>query len=234
MLELSEVCVRYGQVAAVKSVSIKIEENEIVTLLGANGAGKTSTLLAIAGINKVISGSIRLGNTLINGFSPDKLVKIGISLVPEGRKIFGKLSVLENLELGGYLRTKPENREKLTEVYEIFPVLKERQSQPGGTLSGGEQQMLAIGRALMSRPRVILMDEPSLGLSPKMEECVFKMITEINRRKTTVLLVEQNANLALKISHRAYVMETGKVKLSGNACDLLKNEEVKKLYLGES
>ncbi|OGF49774.1 MAG: ABC transporter ATP-binding protein [Candidatus Firestonebacteria bacterium RIFOXYA2_FULL_40_8] len=233
MLELSDVCIRYGQIEAVKGVSLSIKENEIVALLGANGAGKTSILLAITGINKISGGSITFKDNSINGYSPDRLVKSGISLVPEGRKIFEKLTVLENLELGGYLRSNAENKEKLVEVFEIFPILKERGKQPGGTLSGGEQQMLAIGRTLMSRPRIILLDEPSLGLSPKMEESVFKVITEINKRNTTVLLVEQNANLALKISNRAYVMETGKIKLSGNSVDLLKNEEVRKLYLGD-
>ena len=234
MLEISEVSVRYGQIEAVKGVTLSVKKNEIVALLGVNGAGKTSTLLAVAGINKINTGNITLEDEKIDGLRPDALVKKGISLVPEGRKIFGKLSVLENLELGGYLRSKNENREKLEEVFEIFPVLKERKGQPGGTLSGGEQQMLAIGRALMSRPSLMLMDEPSLGLSPKMEELVFKVIGEINKRGVTVLLVEQNANLALKIAHRAYVMETGKIKLSGKAGDLLKNEEVRKLYLGES
>jgi len=203
--------------------------------MGANGAGKTTTLLSVSGIVKPKKGKIYFKGERIDTLSPDKIVMLGISQVPEGRRIFPYLTVRENLNLGAYLRKdKAGVKEDLDKVFNFFPILKERINQDAGTLSGGEQQMLAIGRALMSKPRVLLLDEPSLGLAPKIVDLIFNIILEINKNGGTILLVEQNANMALKISNRAYVLETGAVKLEGNAEELMNNEEVKKAYLGES
>jgi branched-chain amino acid transport system ATP-binding protein len=235
MLKIDGIESYYGKIQALKGVSFHVEEGEIVSLIGANGAGKTTTLLSVSGIVKPKKGKIYFKGERIDTLSPDKIVMLGISQVPEGRRIFPYLTVRENLNLGAYLRKdKAGVKEDLDKVFNFFPILKERINQDAGTLSGGEQQMLAIGRALMSKPRVLLLDEPSLGLAPKIVDLIFNIILEINKNGGTILLVEQNANMALKISNRAYVLETGAVKLEGNAEELMNNEEVKKAYLGES
>ncbi len=234
MLELKEISTFYGKIEALKSISFKINKGEIVSLIGANGAGKTTTLLTISGILKPKSGEIYFNNNRIDNLSPDKIVLMGISQVPEGRRVFPFLTVKENLILGAYLRKdKDEIFNDMENIFRLFPILKERLNQDAGTLSGGEQQMLAIGRALMSKPKVLLLDEPSLGLAPKIVELIFDIIIEINKEGGTILLVEQNANMALKISNRAYVLETGKIILEGKADELLDNNEIKKAYLGE-
>ena len=222
---------RYGGIEAVKGVSLDVHEGEIVTLIGANGAGKSSTLRAIAGLEKAAGGSIIFRGDNITGRDPTTIVKKGVTLVPEGRRIFPDLTVLENLKVGAYLRGDDINSD-LAWVYELFPRLKERSWQPGGTLSGGEQQMLAVGRALMSRPKLMMMDEPSLGLAPLVVKDIFSIIKTINRQGVTILLIEQNANMALKIADSAYVMETGHITLSGSGAELLQNEGVKAAYLG--
>jgi len=215
-------------------VSIAVNDGEIVTLLGANGAGKTTTLRTISGLIKPKQGLIELQDKKITGLSPDQVVKAGISHVPEGRRIFPQMTVLENLEMGAYTRSSaPEVEEDLEKVYSLFPILKERLSQRAGTFSGGEQQMLAIARALMARPKYLLLDEPSMGLAPIIVEEIFDKVVQLNKEENmTILLVEQNASIALDIAHRAYVIETGSVVLEGNAADLKNNEEVKKAYLG--
>ena len=235
MLQVKKIETFYGKIQALKGVDFYVNKGEIVSLIGANGAGKTTTLLSISGIVKPKTGEIYFNGERIDKLSPDKIVNLGISQVPEGRRIFPYLTVKENLILGSYLR-KDKNaiNEDLEKVYDLFPILKERLKQDAGTLSGGEQQMLAIGRALMSKPEVLLLDEPSLGLAPKIVDLIFNIILEINRDGGTILLVEQNANMALKISNRAYVLETGKIIIEGDAKELLNNEEVKKAYLGES
>ncbi len=235
MLQVKKIETFYGKIQALKGVDFYVNKGEIVSLIGANGAGKTTTLLSISGIVKPKTGQIYFNGERIDKLSPDKIVNLGISQVPEGRRIFPYLTVKENLTLGSYLR-KDKNaiNEDLEKVYDLFPILKERLKQDAGTLSGGEQQMLAIGRALMSKPEVLLLDEPSLGLAPKIVDLIFNIILEINRNGGTILLVEQNANIALKISNRAYVLETGKIIIEGDAKELLNNEEVKKAYLGES
>lgn len=235
MLQVKKIETFYGKIQALKGVDFYVNKGEIVSLIGANGAGKTTTLLSISGIVKPKTGEIYFNGERIDKLSPDKIVNLGISQVPEGRRIFPYLTVKENLTLGSYLR-KDKNaiNEDLEKVYDLFPILKERLKQDAGTLSGGEQQMLAIGRALMSKPEVLLLDEPSLGLAPKIVDLIFNIILEINRDGGTILLVEQNANMALKISNRAYVLETGKIIIEGDAKELLNNEEVKKAYLGES
>ncbi|MEG1632735.1 MAG: ABC transporter ATP-binding protein [Oscillospiraceae bacterium] len=231
MLSIKDLKVNYGGIEAVKGVSFDVPEGDIVTLIGANGAGKSSTLRAIAGLVKPKSGSITfLGDELI-GKDPTDIVKKGVTLVPEGRRIFPDLTVLENLRVGAYLR-KDDLTEDINWVYDLFPRLKERAWQAGGTLSGGEQQMLAVGRALMSRPKLMMMDEPSLGLAPLIVRDIFSIIKEINKRGVTILLIEQNANMALKIADTGYVMETGRVILSGPGRELLTNEAVKAAYLG--
>lgn len=234
MLKLSNINTFYGNIQALKDLSIEINEGEIITLIGANGAGKTTTLMSISGVVPPRSGEITFDGVPIHAMSPEKIVKMGLCQVPEGRRIFPQLSILENLDMGAYLREdKTGVRQDLEYVMDLFPILKERRHQAGGTLSGGEQQMLAISRALMARPRLLLLDEPSLGLAPLIIRQIFDIITRINKESgTTIFLVEQNANLALKSAHRGYVMENGAVTLSDTAENLLANEEVKKAYLG--
>lgn len=234
MLKLTNVNTFYGNIQALKNLSIEINEGEIITLIGANGAGKTSTLMSISGVVSPRSGEITFDGTPIHSMSPEKIVKMGLCQVPEGRRIFPQLTVLENLDMGAYLRDDKEGiKQDLEYVMDLFPILKERRNQAGGTLSGGEQQMLAISRALMTRPRLLLLDEPSLGLAPLIIRQIFDIIKRINKENgTTIFLVEQNANLALKSAHRGYVMENGVVTLSDTAENLLANEDVKKAYLG--
>ena len=231
LLEIQDLKVAYGGIEALKGITFSVEEGQIVTLIGANGAGKSSTLRAIAGLVKPSGGSIEFEGENITGLDPTSIVTKGITLVPEGRKIFPDLTVLENLKIGAYLR-KDDLTDDLNWVYDLFPRLKERSWQEGGTLSGGEQQMLAVGRALMSRPKVIMMDEPSLGLAPIIVRGIFDIIKEINKRGVTVLLIEQNANMALKIADWAYVMQTGSILMQGPGEELAANEEVKAAYLG--
>ena len=231
ILKIKDLKVNYGGIEAVKGVSFDVPEGEIVTLIGANGAGKSSTLRAIAGLVKPAAGSIEFNGEDITAKEPNAIVSKGITLVPEGRKIFPDLTVLENLRVGAYLRND-DLTEDLNWVYDLFPRLKERSWQEGGTLSGGEQQMLAVGRALMSRPKIIMMDEPSLGLAPIIVRGISDIIKEINARGVTVLLIEQNANMALKTAHAGYVLETGRITMSGTGAELLADEKVKAAYLG--
>lgn len=231
ILKISDLKVNYGGIEAVKGISFDVPEGEIVTLIGSNGAGKSSTLRTIAGLVKPNGGSIQLQGEEITGKDPSTIVSKGVTLVPEGRHIFPDMTVLENLKIGAYLR-KDDLTEDLNWVFELFPRLKERSWQAGGTLSGGEQQMLAVGRALMSRPRVLMMDEPSLGLAPLVVRDIFSIIQEINKQGVTILLIEQNANMALKIADMGYVLETGRITLSGPGSELLTNEAVKEAYLG--
>lgn len=231
MLKIDGLKVSYGGIEAVKGITFEVPERKIVTLIGANGAGKSTTLRTIAGLVKPAKGRIHLQGEDITGLTPDKIVAKGVTLVPEGRRVFPDLTVLENLKIGAYLR-KDDLSGDLNWVYELFPRLKERSWQAAGTLSGGEQQMLAVGRALMAKPKLIMMDEPSLGLAPIVVRGIFEIIREINRQGITVLLIEQNANMALKVADSAYVMETGCITLSGAGKDLLNNEAVKKAYLG--
>lgn len=234
MLEIENIEVFYGAINAIKGISFNVEQGEIIALIGANGAGKTTTLHTITGLISAKSGTIRLNGKDITKTPAHKIVSMGMAHVPEGRRVFAQLSVYENLMLGAYTRkNKAEIAETLEHVYERFPRLKERRTQSAGTLSGGEQQMLAMGRALMSKPSIILMDEPSMGLSPLYVSEIFDIIQEINKSGTTVLLVEQNAKKALSIANRAYVLETGRISLSGDAHELMNNEQVKKAYLGE-
>ncbi|MBR3753444.1 MAG: ABC transporter ATP-binding protein [Ruminiclostridium sp.] len=231
MLSIQNLQVNYGGIEAVKGISFDVPEGEIVTLIGANGAGKSSTLRSISGLVKPRSGKIFFKGEEITGKNPTEIVSKGITLVPEGRKIFADLTVKENLRIGAYLR-KDDITEDLEWVYSLFPRLKEREWQAGGTLSGGEQQMLAVGRALMSRPKVMMMDEPSLGLAPLIVRDIFSIIKEVNKQGVTILLIEQNANMALKTAHMGYVMETGRITMSGPGQELLVNEDVRKAYLG--
>ena len=231
ILKIKDLKVNYGGIEAVKGVSFDVPEGEVVTLIGANGAGKSSTLRAIAGLVKPAAGSIEFNGEDITAKEPNAIVSKGITLVPEGRKIFPDLTVLENLRIGAYLRND-DLTEDINWVYDLFPRLKERSWQEGGTLSGGEQQMLAVGRALMSRPKIIMMDEPSLGLAPIIVRGIFDIIKEINARGVTVLLIEQNANMALKTAHAGYVLETGRITMSGTGAELLADEKVKAAYLG--
>ncbi len=234
MLEIRDLKVYYGMIQAIKGISFDVNQGEVIALIGANGAGKTTTLQTITGTLSPKSGSIFFEGTDITKVPGHKIVSLGMAHVPEGRRVFSQLSVLENIKLGAYTRKdKKEVEESIRRVYKSFPRLEERKNQLAGTLSGGEQQMLAMGRALMSKPRIILMDEPSMGLSPIFVEEVFRIIKEISAEGTTVLLVEQNAKKALTIADRAYVLETGRIVLQGDAKDLLNNESVKKAYLGE-
>ena len=234
LLEIKDLEVNYGVIKAIKGVSFDVNEGEIIALIGANGAGKTTILHTITGLIKAKKGSIVFDGKELTKTPPHKIVSMGMAHVPEGRRIFQQLSVLENLKLGAYTRKdKSEIASTLKMVYERFPRLEERKNQVAGTLSGGEQQMLAMGRALMSKPRIILMDEPSMGLSPLLVSEIFDIIKVINESGTTVLLDEQNAKKALSIADRAYVLETGKITLSGDAKDLINDESVKKAYLGE-
>lgn len=234
MLELKNIKTYYGNIQALKDVSIKISEGEIITLIGANGAGKSTTLMSISGIVPPRSGEVLFMGKPIQDLPPNNIVSLGISQVPEGRRIFPFLSVAENLDMGAFLRSdKDEIKRDIEYIYELFPILADRRNQAGGTLSGGEQQMLAIGRALMSRPQLLLLDEPSLGLAPKLVERIFETILEINKTGVTIFLVEQNAHMALTISSTGFVMETGRIVLTDQASALLENEQVKKAYLGE-
>ena len=233
MLEIKNLNVHFGVIHALKGISLNVNEGEIVTLIGANGAGKTTTLRTASGLKRPTTGEIILEGNDITSTSPQERVKMGISQVPEGRRIFSTMSVLENLELGAFLRKDKQGiAEDIKMVYERFPILSDRKKQLAGTLSGGEQQMLAMGRALMSRPRILFLDEPSMGLAPLFVEEIFRIIKDINANGTTVLLVEQNANMALKIADRAYVMETGSIVLSGSGKELSQSEEIRKAYLG--
>lgn len=233
MLTVNDINVFYGTIHAIKGVSLEVNEGEIVTLIGANGAGKSTILRTISGLLKPKTGSIQFEGQEIAGMPAHEIVKTGISQVPEGRRIFAEMSVLENLELGAFTRKDKDGiKADMELVFERFPRLKERIGQLAGTLSGGEQQMLAMGRALMSRPRLLLLDEPSMGLAPLLIKEIFAIIQDINKTGTTVLLVEQNANMALSIAHRAYVLETGRITLSGDAKELAASDEVRKAYLG--
>ncbi len=235
MLEVKDIQVYYGAIHALKGISLHVEEGEIVSLIGANGAGKTTTMHTISGLLRPkMGGDILFLGKSISRTEPHKIVKMGLAQVPEGRRVFASMTVQENLEMGAFLCSGKDNTlaEDLERIYTRFPRLKERRKQVAGTLSGGEQQMLAIGRALMSHPKMLLLDEPSMGLSPILVQEIFDCIQEVNREGTTVLLVEQNAKMALSISKRAYVLETGKLVLEGDAADLLNNEEVKRAYLG--
>jgi branched-chain amino acid transport system ATP-binding protein len=231
LLELTDVHVHYGKVEALKGVSFGVDHGEIVTLIGANGAGKTTTLKTVSGVRPVTSGRVVFEGRDVTGTAPHRLVEMGISQAPEGRAIFPGMSVLENLEMGAYARRRAAAAD-YDRVFDLFPRLAERRTQAGGTLSGGEQQMLAIGRALMARPKVLLLDEPSMGLAPMLVAQIFKIVTEINQQGTTILLVEQNAAQALQRAHRAYVLETGRVVKSAPARELLDDEDVKAAYLG--
>ncbi|MBW1712380.1 MAG: ABC transporter ATP-binding protein [Deltaproteobacteria bacterium] len=234
MLELKNVKTYYGNIQALKGISLEVGEGEIVCLIGANGAGKSTALMTICGVLVPVEGEILYQGHAITGVAPDQIVGAGICQVPEGRIIFPLLSVLENLELGAYLRKdKAGIKKDLERVFEIFPILKDRRKQHGGTLSGGEQQMLAIGRALMGRPKLLLLDEPSLGLAPMLVETIFENIRLINQEGATILLVGQNAQIALQHSSRGYVLETGQIALADTSENLLENEEVRKAYLGE-
>ncbi len=233
MLVLTDITVSYGKIDALKGIRLRVERGEIVALIGANGAGKSTTLMAISRIAGLRSGRIRFGENDITAFPPHEVVRLGVSQVPEGRRIFPRMTVRENLEMGAFLRNRQEMASDLRRIYELFPVLAERSGQLGGTLSGGEQQMLAIGRALMSRPQLLLLDEPSLGLAPIIVSRIFRIIREINDQGTTVLLVEQNAKAALTLAKRAYVLETGRVVMEGDAKALADDPGIKKAYLGE-
>jgi branched-chain amino acid transport system ATP-binding protein len=231
LLELDDLHVHYGKIEAIRGISVEVDEGEIVTLIGANGAGKSTTLKTISGLRSVSQGEIRFNGQVITRMPGYKRVLAGIGQAPEGRGIFPGMTVVENLNMGAYAR-KGDSSKELAEVYDLFPRLAERKRQAGGTLSGGEQQMLAIGRALMSKPKVLLLDEPSMGLAPLLVNQIFSIIEEINRRGTTILLVEQNAQQALRVAHRAYVIETGQIVKSAPAADLLTDPEVKAAYLG--
>ncbi|MBQ8053022.1 MAG: ABC transporter ATP-binding protein [Lachnospiraceae bacterium] len=233
MLKVTDLKVKYGMIEAIKGISFEVRDGEIVTMIGANGAGKTTTMHAISGLVKAAEGSIKLDDTELTKTPANKIVGLGLAQVPEGRRVFADQTVEENLRLGAYLRKdKGAMAEDMEEVYRLFPRLKERRIQPAGTLSGGEQQMLAMGRALMAKPSILLLDEPSMGLSPLLVSEIFHIIQEINDRGTTILLVEQNARRALAIADRAYVLETGKITLEGTGEELANDERVQKAYLG--
>lgn len=232
LLKVEDLHVYYGSIHAIKGISFEVNEGEIVTLIGANGAGKSTTLNTVAGLLKPRKGSVALeGNSLL-GVAPHKIVSRGMALCPEGRRIFLQLSVQENLEMGAYTRPANEIAETMDRIYQQFPRLKERYKQVAGTLSGGEQQMLAMGRALMSRPKILMLDEPSMGLAPLLVEQIFSIIENLNAAGTTILLVEQNAQMALSIANRGYVLETGKTVTTGSGADLLNDDAVRKAYLG--
>ena len=233
MLKIENLFVNYGGINALRGISLEVQDGEIVTLIGANGAGKSTTLRTITGLVKAASGSVIWTGEELIGQSIDPIFKAGIAMVPEGRRVFSDLTVLENLQIGAYLRKDREEIDKDIEwVYSLFPRLKERYWQYAGTLSGGEQQMLAVGRALMSRPKLMMMDEPSLGLAPLVVQDIFSIIKEINRQGVTILLIEQNANMALRIADRGYVLETGQISMTGTGLELLNDESVKAAYLG--
>ncbi len=234
LLDLADVHTYYGNIRALKGVSLTVSRGEIVTLIGSNGAGKTTTLKTIMGSVRPLRGTVSFDGRRIEALPTDRRVYLGIAQSPEGRRIFPRMSVMENLELGAFARSdKAGIREDLDRVLTLFPRLKERLAQKGGTLSGGEQQMLAMGRALMARPTVLLLDEPSMGLSPILVETIFQIVQDINRQGTTILLVEQNARMALRAAHRGYVIQTGRIVLSGTGAELLRSDVVRKTYLGE-
>jgi branched-chain amino acid transport system ATP-binding protein len=234
LLEINDIHTYYGHIYALKGISLTVDKGEVVTLIGANGAGKTTTLKTISGLLHPRHGTIKLGGEQISGKPPHVIVSKGIGQSPEGRQIFTRLTVMENLEMGAYARTDFDAiKRDLAHVLELFPRLAERRGQPGGTLSGGEQQMLAIGRALMTRPSVLLLDEPSMGLAPVLVDTIFQIIKELNKEGTTILLVEQNAARALSVANRGYVLETGRIILQGSSQELADNEQVRKAYLGE-
>jgi branched-chain amino acid transport system ATP-binding protein len=234
LLELSDIHTYYGNIRALKGVSLGVDRGEIVTLIGSNGAGKTTTLKTIIGTLRPLKGSITFDGHRIESVATDRRVRLGIAQSPEGRRIFPRMTVGENLELGAFARTDRDGiRQDIERVLKLFPRLEERLAQKGGTLSGGEQQMLAIGRALMARPTVLLLDEPSMGLSPILVETIFQIIQDINRQGTTILLVEQNARMALRVAHRGYVIQTGRIVLTGTGPELLRSDVVRKTYLGE-
>ena len=234
MLKVENLVVSYGGIEALKGISIDVPDGQIITLIGANGAGKSTLLRTIMGLEKAKSGTITYNDEELNSLNSQHIVERGITLVPEGRRIFPNLTVLENLKVGAYLRKdKAGIAEDIKRIYELFPRLEERNWQMAGTLSGGEQQMLAVGRAMMCRPKLIMMDEPSLGLAPLVIKEIFRIIQRINEAGTTVLLVEQNANMALKVAHKAYVLETGRIRMEGTGRELLENEEIKEAYLGK-
>jgi branched-chain amino acid transport system ATP-binding protein len=235
MLAIHDLHVYYGNVHALKGIELSVEQGEVVTLLGANGAGKSTTLRTVSGLLRPQQGEVRLEGRLLNNVAAHRIVGLGVSHAPEGRRVFSTLTVQENLNMGAYSRSdKAGIEESRQRVFGLFPRLKERRQQVAGTLSGGEQQMLAIGRALMSRPKLLMLDEPSLGLAPLLVRAIFDTIREINRQGVTILLVEQNARAALRLAHRAYVLETGRVALSGAASELLQSERVRQTYLGEA
>jgi branched-chain amino acid transport system ATP-binding protein len=234
LLELADVHTYYGNIRALKGVSLEVNRSEIVTLIGSNGAGKTTTLKTVIGSVRPLRGTVSFDGQRIESMPTDRRVRLGIAQSPEGRRIFPRMTVMENLELGAFARSdKAGIQEDLGRVLTLFPRLRERLAQRGGTLSGGEQQMLAMGRALMARPTVLLLDEPSMGLSPILVETIFQVIQDINRQGTTILLVEQNARMALRVAHRGYVIQTGRIVLSGTGPDLLRSDVVRKTYLGE-
>jgi len=234
LLEIRDLKVCYGGIVALNGITFAVDEGKIITLIGANGAGKSTTLRSIMGLVPITSGTITYNGVKLNGMDTRKIVEMGLVLVPEGRRVFPNLTTLENLKIGGYLQDKAHEQQSLERVYELFPRLKERHWQLAGTLSGGEQQMLAVGRALMANPKMIMMDEPSLGLAPLVVKDIFSIIKRINEAGVTVLLIEQNANVALRTAHTGYVMETGNITLSGPGRELLENEEIKFAYLGKS
>jgi branched-chain amino acid transport system ATP-binding protein len=234
LLSITNARAGYGAIEVLKDVSLEVREGEIVTMIGANGAGKTTTLMCISGINRLRSGSVCFNGRAIHSLPPHEIVRLGLCQSPEGRKIFPRLTVLENLELGAISRTDTRAiRGDIDRIFGLFPILQQRAKQPGGTLSGGEQQMLAVGRALMGRPKLLLLDEPSLGLAPLVVAKIFDVIRQLNQEGMSVLLVEQNARMALKLAQRGYVMETGIISMSGPAADLLNDQRVKDAYLGE-
>ena len=232
MLKVEDVNVYYGSIHAIKGVSFEVNQGEIVTLIGANGAGKSTTLNTISGLLKPKSGTIEFEGKSVLGVPAHKILKEGMALCPEGRRIFSQLTVEENLQMGAYTRPNSEIADSIADIYDRFPRLKERYKQVAGTLSGGEQQMLAMGRALMSKPKLLMLDEPSMGLAPILVEQIFEIIVEMNKRGTTILLVEQNAQMALSIAHRGYVLETGRVVSTGTGAELLNDDAVRKAYLG--
>ena len=235
MLKVNDIHTFYGQIEALKGISLEVQEGEIVTLIGANGAGKSTTLKTISGALAPKHGSIEFEGGIISGMPIHKVTQKGVIQVPEGRRIFARMTVTENLEMGAFLRSDKDGiKDDMDRVFEMFPRLRERAGQKGGTLSGGEQQMLAMARGIMARPKLLMLDEPSMGLAPVIVELIFETIVELNKSGSTILLVEQNAAMALAIADRGYVLETGTIKLTGPGKDLLKNEEVRKAYLGET
>lgn len=234
MLQVEQMCASYGAIDVLKGISLRVDEGEVVTLIGANGAGKTTTLMCISGLHRPRSGTLTFLGRDIAAMAPHDIVRLGLVQSPEGRKVFARMTVTENLEMGAYTRKDPDGvRSDYTRVFDLFPVLAERRAQAAGTLSGGEQQMLAVGRAMMARPRLLLLDEPSLGLAPLIVKRIFEVIQTLNQQGTTVLLVEQNARMALRIAHRGYVLETGSVTSEGSGAALLADPRVQAAYLGE-